>query len=230
MAVTLFIGLSKHLAVVPVLQSLVGLAAAAMQLFVPLREADRSPLGDDGIGYRLNGMSREILWVLGIFLITAVPFWFLHESWWAWLQGRPPGHSSLAIPIGDLSTWLQSSGWLGRSSPSLDLVELVLIHLLAVALPEELFYRGYLQPRLCSSFRDHRLVWGFRWNHGIALTAALFALAHFLGEYNPARLGPFFPALLFGLLRRRSGTIGGAVLLHGLYNLLGALLFAGMME
>jgi len=93
-----------------------------------------------------------------------------------------------------------------------------------------LFYRGYLQPRLCSTFEDHQFGFGFRWNHGIAITAALFALAHFLGEYNPARLGPFFPALLFGLLRRRSGSIGGAVLLHGMYNLLGALLFAGMTE
>tara|TARA_Y100001934_G_C12312197_1_gene755507 strand:+ start:241 stop:951 length:711 start_codon:yes stop_codon:yes gene_type:complete len=223
-AVTLFIGLSKHLAVFSILQPLVGLAAAAVQLFIPLREADRSPLGDDGIGYRLDGIARDLLWAAAFFLLTAIPFWFLHEYWWAWVQNRVPGQSSLAIPAGDLSVWLQVA------SPTLDLVELVLIHFLAVALPEELFYRGYLQPRLCSRFRDHALAWGFRWNHGIALTAALFALAHFIGEYNPARLGPFFPALLFGLLRRRSGGIGGAVFLHGMYNVLGALLFAGMLE
>lgn len=224
LGVTSLIGFSKHLAFIPGLQPLVSLAAAGMQLFIPLREADRSPLGDDGIGYRLDGFAREVVWVALIFALTALPFWFLHEYWWAWIQGRPAGHSTLAIPAGDLSRWLETA------SPTLDLVELALIHFLAVALPEELFYRGYLQPRLCSSFTDRPLVFGFRWNHGIALTAGLFALAHFLGEYNPARLGPFFPALLFGLLRRRSGSIGGAVLLHGMYNLLGALLFAGMLE
>ena len=221
---TLFIGLSKHLAVIPGLQSLIGLAAAGLQLFIPLREADRSPLGDDGVGYRLDRMSKEFLWVGVFFIVTAVPFWFLHEYWWAWEQGREVSQSTLAVPPGDLSQWI------GITSGGLDFFELALIHFLAVALPEELFYRGYLQPRLCSTFKDHKIGCGFRWNHGIAITAALFALAHFLGEYNPARLGPFFPALLFGLLRRRSGSIGGAVLLHGMYNLLGALLFAGMTE
>lgn len=228
--VTLFIGFSKHLTGIPLLRPLIGLAAAGLQLFIPLREADRSSLGDDGIGYTLQGFRQDAVWVAAIFLLTALPFWFLHEYWWAWIQNRPAGSSALGLPVGDLSRWLEGQAWITGTLPAVDLIELVLIHLLAVALPEELFYRGYLQPRLCASFDDKALAFGFRWNHGIALTAALFAMAHFLGDYNPARLGPFFPALLFGLLRRRSGGIGGAVLLHGLYNILGAMLFAGMGE
>ena len=224
--VTLAIGLSKHL---PGVAAMAGLAAAAAQLYLPLRYALSSSEGDDGIGYSFAGLRRDLPFIIGLLIITGIPFWFLHDLWWGWLGVGQASGSSLALPQGDFAPWLTSLGFSSLDVlKSVALLELVAIHLLGVALPEELFYRGFLQPKLCQSFQDIELPGGFRWNHGIAIAAALFALAHFLGDYNPARLGPFIPALIFGLMRRRSGSIAGAVLLHAAFNIYGAMLFAGL--
>lgn len=224
--VTLCIGFSKH---IPLAIGLAGLAAAAAQLVIPLRYALKSKDGDDGIGYSFDGLGRDLPLILGIIVVTFVPFWFLHDWWWTMLGVTDGSGSQLGIPTGDAAVWLSNQF---HADPFvltlLSLSELVAIHLLGVALPEELFYRGFLQPKLCRSFDDKPIAFGLVWNHGIALAAALFAMAHFLGEYNPARLGPFFPALLMGILRRRSGSIAGAVVLHAAFNIYGALLFAGL--
>jgi membrane protease YdiL (CAAX protease family) len=58
------------------------------------------------------------------------------------------------------------------------------------------------------------------------VAAALFALGHFLGEWNPLRLGPFFPALVFAWLRKRTGSVTGAVAFHAACNVYGEVLFA----
>jgi membrane protease YdiL (CAAX protease family) len=50
-------------------------------------------------------------------------------------------------------------------------------------------------------------------------TAALFALGH-LAIFQVRRLGVFFPALLFGWMREKTGTVMGAALVHGVANLL----------
>ncbi len=224
--VTLAIGFAKHL---PLAIGLAGLAAAAAQLIIPLRYALKSKDGDDGIGYSFDGLGRDLPVIVGVIVVTFLPFWFLHDWWWTALGVSDGSGSQLAIPSGDAALWLSTQF---NADPAfiaiLSLTELIAIHLLGVALPEELFYRGFLQPKLCRSFADQPLAFGFAWNHGIALAAALFAMAHFLGEYNPARLGPFLPALLLGLLRRRSGSIAGAVVLHAAFNVYGALLFAGL--
>jgi uncharacterized protein len=91
--------------------------------------------------------------------------------------------------------------------------------LLVVALPEEVFFRGSLQGRLDEvSPRRFRLL-GAEIGPGLFLAAALFALAHYLLIPWPARLLVFFPGLLFGLLRARSGSVFGPVIAHALSNI-----------
>ncbi|HYQ17946.1 MAG TPA: MrtC family glutamic-type intramembrane protease [Polyangiaceae bacterium] len=98
--------------------------------------------------------------------------------------------------------------------------------LLVIALPEEAFYRGYLQTTL-----EHELdhgrglsLFGTRIGWGIVLTSAIFALGHLLTELNPARLAVFFPSLAFGFLRARTKGIGAGVFFHALCNLFSAYL------
>ncbi len=99
-------------------------------------------------------------------------------------------------------------------------------HLLVVALPEELFFRGYVQTLLGQRLRRPAPQWlGERWP-AILLTALLFALAHLAVDWQPARLAVFFPALLFGWLRERSGSLAAPVLLHTLANVT-VFIFAG---
>jgi len=99
-------------------------------------------------------------------------------------------------------------------------------HFFGVALPEETFYRGYLQPRLEALWPPKTLIFGALLGKAALISAALFALGHFLGEWNPLRLGPFFPALVFAWQRNKTGNIWGAIAYHGLCNILGEVLFS----
>ena len=90
---------------------------------------------------------------------------------------------------------------------------------LLIALPEEFFFRGYLQTQFDQVWgRPYRL-FGADWGIGLPLAAALFALCHVLFG-GPLRLIVFFPGLLYGWLRARTGTIAVPTLYHAFSNLL----------
>lgn len=98
-------------------------------------------------------------------------------------------------------------------------VEHVVDNIFVVALPEEFFYRGFLQTRLRDAWPEGRLVWGARLGRAFWVTAALFALGH-LAIFEVWRLAVFFPALIFGWMRERSGSVVGGALFHAGANLL----------
>ena len=101
------------------------------------------------------------------------------------------------------------------------LLNLVLVQLLLVALPEEVFYRGYLQTRLDALFPRRVRLFGVEVSPGsLLLTSALFALGHWLVIPAPQRLAVFFPSLLFGWLKNAGGGVGVAVVYHAACNLL----------
>lgn len=96
--------------------------------------------------------------------------------------------------------------------------EWVVDQLFVVALPEEFFYRGYVLTRLKDAWPGGIRVFGIRVGRAFWLTAVLFALGH-LAIFQVWRLGVFFPALLFGWLRERTGTVVGSTLFHAFCNL-----------
>lgn len=98
-------------------------------------------------------------------------------------------------------------------------LEWVIDQTFVVALPEEFFYRGYLQTRLRDVWPRGKLFFGARLGPAFWLTAILFALGH-LAIFEVWRLAVFFPALLFGWMRERSGSVVGAALFHAAANLL----------
>ena len=53
---------------------------------------------------------------------------------------------------------------------------------------------------------------------GILAASAIFALGHIATIHAPARLAVFFPALVFGWLRARTGGIGASIAYHALCN------------
>lgn len=96
--------------------------------------------------------------------------------------------------------------------------EWVVDQLFVVALPEEFFYRGYLQTRLNLVWPPGFRVLGAKVGPALLVVAVLFALGH-LAVFHVWRLAVFFPALLFGYLRERTGTVLGCTLLHAIFNL-----------
>lgn len=111
----------------------------------------------------------------------------------------------------------------------------ILGQIVVIALPEEAFYRGYVQTSLHDAWsrdRDGRpraviRVLGAELGWAIPVTSLVFAAGHYLTEPHPQRLAVFFPSLLFGWLRSRTGGIGAAVALHAMANLLSAALGRG---
>lgn len=100
-----------------------------------------------------------------------------------------------------------------------------LFQLVQVALPEEFFFRGYAQGRLDQVFRGRVRILGAQVGWGLLWANVLFALAHPLlaGPQHLAswtRLETFFPGLLFGWLRARSGGIVAPMMMHWSCNLL----------
>jgi membrane protease YdiL (CAAX protease family) len=86
-------------------------------------------------------------------------------------------------------------------------------HLLLVALPEEVFFRGYLYDAFEEAGREPVLP-----------VALLFAIGHFVIAPSPFRLLTFFPALLLGWGRKRSGNVYVPTSVHFLYNLFPSLI------
>lgn len=91
--------------------------------------------------------------------------------------------------------------------------------LVVVAIPEEIFFRGYLLVRLERVWRPTRRLWGAPVGMALLVSSALFALGHLVTVPNPQRLAVFFPALVFGWMRGRTGSIAAGATFHALCNI-----------
>lgn len=110
------------------------------------------------------------------------------------------------------------------TAPTPHLVDEVLGQLLVIALPEEAFFRGYLQTALDGVWRPRLQVLGVRVGPGLLVASAIFAVGHVLTEVHPNRLAVFFPALIFGWLRAKTGGIGASLLFHAACNVFASFL------
>ena len=151
-------------------------------------------------GLRLQPLWRSLLLFLG-FIALIIPLFSL--GYWLFLHR--------ACPL--LPRWLILCG--PNPAPALrlppDLLLTILGQLLVVALPEEFFFRGYLQGRLSEILPQAP---------ALLLSAVLFALGHLLVSFDAGTLAVFFPGLLFGLLRAMTGSVLSGTLLHASCNLL----------
>lgn len=102
----------------------------------------------------------------------------------------------------------------------------VAVELFAIALPEEVFHRGYLMNALEERWPPERRVFGVRFGLAAVLSSALFALGHLVGEARTDRLFTFFPSLLFAWLFRKSESLWAPALFHAAANLLMQVLLA----
>ncbi|MCS6901876.1 MAG: MrtC family glutamic-type intramembrane protease [Myxococcales bacterium] len=91
--------------------------------------------------------------------------------------------------------------------------------LLVIALPEEAFFRGYLQTALDVAWPPRWRLLGATVGPSLLVTSAIFAVGHLLTEPSPSRLAVFFPSLLFGWMRARTGGIGAPTLFHAACNI-----------
>ncbi len=122
--------------------------------------------------------------------------------------------------------WLGADPWatLTRTlDPTLivppDPLLLVLYHLFYVAIPEEFFYRGYVQTRLNEVFPRRWLIFGAHVGPGLVIASLFFAFGHSLVTLRWWHFATFFPGLVFGWMRERSGGPLAGALFHAFCNI-----------
>jgi hypothetical protein len=137
---------------------------------------------------------RALAWALVFAALTFVPFYFGWRYWW-----HAKGIFMLTPRLSEVTN---------------EIVGQVVI----IALPEEAFYRGYLQSRLDDVWPPRFRFAGASLGPGLLVASLIFALGHVATIHQPVRLAVFFPALLFGWLRARTGGVGASIAYHALCN------------
>lgn len=139
-----------------------------------------------------RGMKYFLLSSLVVFPLFAVVFYTAqHFDYWV-----PAGTASVGIPL----------------------LKVIVYNIAVVSFFEELFFRGYLYERFEEAsrclFEEDRLIFWVP----VAATAFLFGAAHVAVDLDPARMSVFFPALLFGWLRAKTGSLIAPILSHATAN------------
>ncbi len=198
------------------------LAGVAAFLFIALPDARLRERGEgwDAYGLPWDGLADPRTWrawgrgaavALGVAAVVFPVFALAFAAYGALLPALPEGLARALAP------YTGAPRFVFRLPARLPL--LALIQLLVVALPEELFYRGFVQTAWARAAPERGVtVLGARLGAGFLWTQVLFAAGH-LVVLQPWRLGTFFPGLLFGWLRARTGGVAAPVVLHALSNL-----------
>jgi membrane protease YdiL (CAAX protease family) len=113
-------------------------------------------------------------------------------------------------------------GFAGVHAPALTgkLLEFCAVQLVVVALPEELFFRGFLLEMLERRFPPKRRILGGGVGIALLLSTLAFALIHLPKDGDPRALATFFPGLVFGWMRSATGSILASTVTHASSNIL----------
>lgn len=194
-AVVIFVsGVCYHLQDIPLIAGNLALITAVLLLYIPLgihlQKREKISYFDQNFQDVKNSVSLFFLTSIVIFPLT---FFVNH------LYQQGLGHS-----------------YHGGILP--DVWRTLVTQVVLVALPEEFFFRGYLQGRLRRVCGKTRLFLGAPVGFGLVLTAVIFAVSHSLITYQWWHILIFFPAMVFGWLKEKTGTVFAPVLFHAACN------------
>jgi membrane protease YdiL (CAAX protease family) len=163
---------------------------AVVFILLPVIVLDRTGRPYERYAISFGKPVRDVAWSLGAMALLYPPIVLFAPAVWGldspeWRFAWPKGYPGLALS-----------------------------HFVVVALPEEFFYRGYLMGRLDDILPGRIKLLGARVGPGLLIQAALFAVGHFLVDFNPGRLAVFFPALAFGWLKARRRGLVAPVVFH----------------
>jgi len=167
--------------------------AGLVFLFLPLEWLYRRGENPADFGISRRGLGKGLL-LAGILVALTFPAYMPAYKWWF----SRTQDFRLHLPA---DFWKECVGFI-----------------FLVALPEEAFYRGYLQTRLDKVFKKKVKILGAEVGWSVVVAAAFFAVGH-LVDPRLDKLGTFFPGLVFGWMRARTGSIAGAVAFHALCDI-----------
>ena len=180
------------------IDSILPVIVAVLFLYIPVIVLWKRKRRIDFLDLKVKGYIRSIF----IFLIAAVivfPLFFLAAHAWQLIVFNKTAFTAAGFP---------------------DLLSAIAFQLIIVALPEEFYFRGYFQTTMDRVLPKRWKILGVKLGWGWIITAAVFAVAHTIVYYQWWHFAIFFPALLFGYLKERTGTITTPILFHAASNLL----------
>lgn len=130
--------------------------------------------------------------------------------------------SRLLVHLVPHNMCIHYGGLAGLHAPELTwkLAEFCAVQLVVVALPEELFFRGFLLGLLERHYPPTRRILGGGVGWALVLSSVAFALIHLPKDGDPRALATFFPGLLFGWMRSATGSILASTVTHASSNIL----------
>lgn len=196
-------------------------------LYVPMYVLGRRKQDLYEYGFRAEPLRRGLVTAAAaiaiIFPIFVVGYFVFYEV---------ACHSKLLAHLVPRGMCAHYGGLRALHAPELSwsLAEFCLVQMLVVALPEELFFRGFLLGLLEKRFPPKRRILGGGVGWALILSSLAFAIIHIPKDGDPRVLATFFPGLLFGWMRSATGSILASTITHGASNILIRLLDLAVMR
>jgi membrane protease YdiL (CAAX protease family) len=171
---------------------------AIIFLYVPVVVLWKRGRRIDFLDRDLRSFLRSVMVFIVAVLVIFPPFLLAAHYWQLWVFGK---HAF-------------------RAAAYPNLLNACVFQLLLVALPEEFYFRGYFQSTIDIVCKKRIRFLGVDVGWGFLITAAVFAVSHTIVAYQWWHFSIFFPALLFGYLRLRTGSITAPVLFHVASNVI----------
>lgn len=188
-------------------------------LFAPVVVAWRIRTDEDLITYGFTTEPRNKGLILG-FSVWLVIFPLFAVGYLVFYEVACQAGSSLSqlAPPGMCARFL---GWDEAKALQItdELLKFASVQLIVVALPEELFFRGFLHELLERAIPPKRRIWGGGVGWALIISSAMFALIHLPKAGDPRALATFFPGMMFGWMRSATGSILAPTIAHASSNL-----------
>jgi len=224
-AATALASVLYHLQGVPFIKANLHALVAAMFLLVPMLVLRRRGRDLEEHGFTTRpvklGVIVTLVGIFGVLPLFVGGFWIYNRAICAWAPQLASGscwhvlHPTLRLP--------------GEYAQPWDFAKLAAAQLIVVGLPEELFFRGYVQGSLEQVWPPSRRLFGAKLGLAWLVAAVLFGLGHFFVTFEPQMLTRFFPGLLFGWMYARTRSILAGTIFHAACNLLMDVLIASFL-
>ena len=195
-----------------------GALVALLFMYAPIYMAQRRAEDIEWYGFRLQPLGLGLV-TAGVAIAVIVPLFALGYMKFYDLACKSDLLSALPLKgMCERYGGLSSMHW-----PKLDgeLLQFFPVQLIVVALPEELFFRGYLLGLLEVRFPPKRRVLGGGIGLALLISSLAFALVHLPRDGgDPRALLTFFPGLLFGWMKSSTKSLTASTITHASCNIL----------
>ncbi len=122
------------------------------------------------------------------------------------------------IPVLSKAGWIKVVPHMPKGAVEQGIPQFLLIQVVGIAVPEELFFRATLQKGLDGYFGMKWKILKIDFGWGLVLASILFGLAHIFRQ-GAFGLTTALPGVLFGLLYEKRQSVVGPVIFHAACNI-----------